>query len=151
MLMGLINEVLSSGITAHVDFDLARALQFSFKSPSDVGGNVTFDTLHLDFGKTNTTFAGAGDEATKEISNAGFGTITNTVIKYVALQVAREAAVFYDSTDEVIKHRQLAWNKAIALDGSPLVGINQQPLIPQPQTDHLPLEKMGVNNCRGKQ
>ena len=140
-----ISNVLTSGINAHVEYDLPRALRYSFANAFQ---NVTSDELYPDFLNTNQTFSEASAAINSDLNNAAFGPlISRSITAWVVSFIEAVAAYFYNDTTLVISLRQQAWTDAFS--GSVLLDSDGTVMAPQPVADHGNLQAIGEILCPG--
>ena len=130
-------KVLMAGIHAHVDYDLPRALRYSF--------GIEFDTvasskdLLIDFVGSNGTL----DQATPIIARDMFAATGSVAL--LPQMVTFINSVVPADINKIIMDRLQAWNNAS--NGTLPVGSDGNSLGPQPLTDHAALASAGALGC----
>src|SRR6185295_4674026 len=124
-----VNSTLQTGITAHVDYDLGRALRYAYDHRRD--RSLQAGALIADFEKTNRVFAGTVLRTNLDIVLAlrdDKGTLSDfDLLRFLTLTAG---SWFSGAEGDVRDRRMQAWNKAFS--GQTLTGIDGQALIPQP-------------------
>src|SRR5262249_42414578 len=137
-----IKHVLMSGFSAHIDYDLPRALRQSFRSGNRSGNGESLAWLELqqDFLSTALTLRAASKSASNQVTEAvrgisSWGPLLHVVASLLAPQAAEQLYA------AVIKMRNGAW--ALAVSGAPVPTGSA----PSPVTDHSKLERQGIVAC----
>ncbi|MBX7134204.1 MAG: hypothetical protein K1X67_16145 [Fimbriimonadaceae bacterium] len=146
-LSSLLNDVLNSGITAHVHYDLARALRFA--TSKSIHPEVKLESLKVDFLKTVPTLRESATASQSDIQSATYPGI-NRVSRAMVDAVGSVVAALYDDESNVIRLRNAAWEAAF--DGTVLTsydGISR--LTDQPVGDHDALSSKGRSACHVRQ
>ena len=125
-----VDQVLSSGVIAHIDFDLPRALRFAFAARQDK--QVSADALAADFRAADGIFP---------IANVGMVADLKATIRATSdwdLSLLRpEVLGWFDeiaarSQTMVLQRRHLAWANAFASTPLPIGDAPQPPAGPRP-------------------
>jgi hypothetical protein len=132
-----LERVVDAGITAHVEYDLPRALRDSFKNTFEL--NLTPDDLRPDFIASNQTLRDSMAISAADIQNA----VSGPSWLFPSIQEMLDYAA--GITDGVISKRVLAWDEASGDFLPP--EIDGTPLVPQPAINHGLLEMTGTMNC----
>jgi len=121
-------HALRTGITAHVDFDLPRALRATVKFPATA-------QLRDEFLMTNDTLRAANEPSLNDWLAVGSGDLPVGIFAWLGKHSDSE-------TEDVIGRRENAWN--IASDGSRALPTKD---VPQPVTDHDGLRRAWNAAC----
>ncbi|MBV9483009.1 MAG: hypothetical protein JO249_20035 [Acidobacteria bacterium] len=137
-----IQNVLTAAINAHVQYDLARALSYSFNHNFE--SNLTPDDLQPDFLASNQTLQDSAATAATDIYNAVNASGSSTAFLWPLFQQAWDA--FRGITRGVIAMRQQAWSAG--LTGNLPRDLDDSALIAQPLSNDGFLETEGTASCR---
>jgi hypothetical protein len=131
-----IKQVLMSGFSAHIDYDLPRALRDSFGRCA----GATPAQLQQDYFDTAPTLLAASTSATSQLMR-GIRKVGGPLVTRLASVLAPAAVQQFHA--EVMRMRNNAWRLAASDRALPTGGT------PSPSTDHVRLEELGLSTCRG--
>jgi hypothetical protein len=132
-------NILNSGVDAHVNYDLARALRDSYNNRYDQ--NLTPADLHPDFLLTDSTFPADSAQKLADIQAAAKNSnVWNQFL--LSPTMAGFGDWLFNETSSVIKERHKAWDDAMG-KGDLATGYAKQPT-----TDHDKLMKDGMAYCK---
>lgn len=127
--------VLTSGIDAHVEYDLARAIKHAYQNRFD--RSATPDKLKADFELTDRIFSQTVSRTNQDIAEA----FSFTGFDKVAKGVGFDIGAYFVGDKKVINGRHQAWDDAF--NSSSLKTKNT----PQPVMDHSALFEAGQEFC----
>ena len=129
-----IKSTLETGIDAHVNYDLARAIRYANKNKFDP--NASAIILKEEFDATDKFFPQTSQKTLKDIDQ-----VRNCDATFLSV-----INFFYNKDGEVIKNRKKAWTKGMGNDQ--LKGIDANDLISQPTLDHFHYLTEGKKRCK---
>lgn len=132
--------VLESGIIAHVEYDLPRALRYAFNNRFDKSRKA--DELIGDFNKTDKIFPTTKEKTKSDIAS----------VRWCAEWWQNTGEFLfgnlYKTDGDVVKMRKKSWDKAH--NNSPILGIDGYEMLPQPFTKHSELLSIAEKLCNPK-
>ena len=145
-----IGHILATGIEAHIDYDLPRALNFAVKNRhlQNVEENTYIEAIKEEFIKTEEIFRTVTDKTNADIEKAGlcnkiwldiFSKSYGKFLTKTIINPFTKERIYTDS--DVISKRITAWKKAIS--NQHFIGKNGKKLQEQPQIDVLHLKQKG--------